>query len=421
VIEMKKVVVFLMILSLLTVSFVMASQIELSFWNGFTGPDGSYFQKIVDQFNTEFAGKIHVTMTTMAWGDYWTKVPVSLASGQGPDIGISTEDHILSIADQGMIRPLTPYMNTLGVSKDKFYSAVWDNGYFKNQLWGLPIDQNPLCVLYWNKTLFKEAGLNPNQPPVNRQQFIEYAQKLTKVVNGNQQYGTMISTGWPTYFIWYSIFRQNGGSLFNSDHTKAIYNDNAGLDALQFLYDLVYKYHVSPTNVQVDSDVRAFQNGTVGMEFNGLWELTAYEQTPGLDFGAVLCPQLGSEIPAVDSGADYLVIFNKKGMSNDNIQAALTFFKYVEEHISIWMQSPKLPAEPSVLSDSFFQSIPMLASITKDANNIVYPHFFNLWGQATGPIWDAINYALTGKKTPVQALNDAVNTSNQILASQQTY
>ena len=51
--------------------------------------------------------------------------------------------------------------------------------------WGIPFQRSTI-VLYWNKELFKEAGLDPEKGPANWDQMVEYAKKLTKTdASGN--------------------------------------------------------------------------------------------------------------------------------------------------------------------------------------------------------------------------------------------
>ena len=64
---------------------------SLAFWNGFTGGDGPFMKKLVEQFNSEHPN-IAVTMNTMQWADYYTKLPAAVTSGKGPEIGIMHVD-----------------------------------------------------------------------------------------------------------------------------------------------------------------------------------------------------------------------------------------------------------------------------------------------------------------------------------------
>ncbi len=214
-------------------------------------------------------------------------MPIALASGKGPDVGVAAIDNLRSFVSQGMLLPLDDYLGIMGIKEGDIVSSVWDATHVNGSIYGISLDVHPL-VFYWNKELFREAGLDPENPPMTREAFIEAAKALTKDTNGDgaiDQWGTMIPVGWPNYFIWFSAFFSNGGELFNEDLTKATFASPAGMDAMQFLVDLVFKYKVSPEKVQVDADIDAFKRGTCAMEFNGIWMLTNYMEVEGLEFG----------------------------------------------------------------------------------------------------------------------------------------
>lgn len=50
------------------------------------------------------------------------------------------------------------------------------------------------------------------------------------------------------------------------------------------------------------------------------------------------------------------------------------------------------------------------------ADYVYFPPFFAKYGEAVGPIWDAVNAALLRKSTPKEALDRAKDLSNKILA-----
>ncbi len=67
--------------------------VELAFWNGFTGGDGPIMKKLVDKFNTEHQN-IKVTMNVYEWADYYQKAPAAVSTGNGPDLGIMHVDQV---------------------------------------------------------------------------------------------------------------------------------------------------------------------------------------------------------------------------------------------------------------------------------------------------------------------------------------
>ena len=94
--------------------------------------------------------------------------------------------------------------------------------------------QRSTIVLYWNKELFKEAGLDPEKAPATWQEQLEFAQKLTKRDSaGNvSQWGIQIpSSGFP-YWLFQALATQVGAILMNPEGTQTFYNAPASAEAL---------------------------------------------------------------------------------------------------------------------------------------------------------------------------------------------
>ena len=98
--------------------------VTLAFWNGFTGGDGPFMKKLVDQFNTEHPN-IKVTMNVYQWADYYQKVPAAVATGNGPDLGIMHVDHVATNAARGVILQLDDLAKTLNLTEGDFSPPVW--------------------------------------------------------------------------------------------------------------------------------------------------------------------------------------------------------------------------------------------------------------------------------------------------------
>ena len=64
-------------------------------------------------------------------------------------------------------------------SLKSFYPAFMENSQTGGKTWGIPFQRSTI-VMYWNKELFKEAGLDPNKAPANWTEMLNYAKKLTR-------------------------------------------------------------------------------------------------------------------------------------------------------------------------------------------------------------------------------------------------
>ncbi len=95
-------------------------------------------------------------------------------------------------------------------------------------------------VLYWNKELFKEAGLDPNKPPTSWAELKDMATKLTKkdATGKVTQYGVQIpSSGFP-YWLFQTLSTTNDAILANEAGTAVKFDDPKVIEALQYWVDL---------------------------------------------------------------------------------------------------------------------------------------------------------------------------------------
>lgn len=166
-------------------------------------------------------------------------------------------------AERGWVAPVddvvTPYLAS------KWPKGIWDAAEYEGKHYFVPHLLQP-SLLYWNKKLFKEAGLDPDQPPRDWQELLDYAKKLTK----DGQWGFVYPAGKieRAPILFYSYFLgMNAGKLWNEDGSPA-FNGPVGVEALQFMVDLIKTHKVTPEGVVnwdtgMVSDI--FKEGTAAM------------------------------------------------------------------------------------------------------------------------------------------------------------
>lgn len=418
---MKKIRLFfvgLLLFTLILSMTVHGAPIVLNYWNGFTGPDGKTMQKIVDEFNAANKDKVEVHMSVMQWGDFYQKIVTAAISGKAPEVCTMHLDRMPEFAAKGVLLPVDGIAKKYGFKSADFVKSTWDGGVYQGKRYSLPLDTHPM-VMYWNKKLFKEAGLDPEKPPTDYVSFVKDCKAIEKDTDGDgkiDRWGTMLAIAWPNYHYWYSIFYQNGGVLFNPNNTKANFDSQAGVNAMQIIYDLIYKDKVSPTNVQTDSEHAAFKRGELGITFNGIWMLNDYKTTPNLDFGCGMIPQFGSKKLAVWADSHQFCIPKQKNQDPKKVELAGQFIKYISEHSLEWGFGGQIPARLSVLNSTEYQGDKYLSSISKEAQYVVFPSFFPKYGPATQPVWDALNAMMLNKISPTEAGKNATELGNKILA-----
>ena len=131
-------------------------------------------------------------------------------------------------------------------------------------------------ALFWNKTLFKEAGLDPERPPATLDELVDYAKKLTKrSPNGDLlQAGLTIDMGGQDHhWLREVLIRQFGGAPYSADKKTVTYNTDAGVAATQWYIDLAAKQKVGQIGFLTDG-VTAFRSGKAGMTIEEVHEVS---------------------------------------------------------------------------------------------------------------------------------------------------
>lgn len=210
---------------------------EITFWNSFTGADGDMLVKMVDKFNKENKDGI--------------KVKMDISSD------LDKTDFIQSYLD---------------------YCSDDDKTYF------VPF-QVVGYYMYWNKDLFKQAGLDPETPPANWDEWAKDAAKITD--SSKNIYGSGISYDY-AYQIAH-IMQRFGGLAVTDDNGKwkANFENNAGYEKFLNMYKDMIDKGDNPVEADTDSMVSA---GQVGITVGGPW-VTAGLDTAGVDYGIGLIPQ----------------------------------------------------------------------------------------------------------------------------------
>jgi multiple sugar transport system substrate-binding protein len=384
-------------------------KVDLAFWNGFTGGEGPYMQDLVEQFNSQNK-KINVSMNIVEWEAYYEKVPAAVSTGEGPDLGIMHADQLGTNAARGVVIPLDDVANALGLKESGFTPLVWNAGIYNEQRYGIPLDIHTLGF-YYNKGTMEKAGLDPNNPPQTKDDYEAALEELKGAGIEGHWMSPFVFTGVLTFM---SLLWQFGGDLYNSDVTKATFNSDAGVEALEWMVSIVEKGY-SPKNVAQDAELTAFQNGDNAFMWNGIWNINPLNDVDGLDWGVSPLPQIGTQ-KATWAGSHNFVIMNKRPLDDNKVQASKVFINWISQHSIEYAKAGQIPARKSVRESQAFKNLKEQSTL---AQQLPYVHFI----PAVPGIADvepttfdrAVNEAVLLKTEPKAALDAAAERANQLL------
>jgi len=124
--------------------------------------------------------KITVTDTVKPFGDIWTANIAAVAAGSGmPDVLVEDRPQLPARAADGIDQDLQDRATRDGVTGAAFWPFTWSQTLYKDHTYGIPFETD-VRVLFYNKTLFKEAGLDPDKPPKTWADLDAMADKLDK-------------------------------------------------------------------------------------------------------------------------------------------------------------------------------------------------------------------------------------------------
>jgi sn-glycerol 3-phosphate transport system substrate-binding protein len=387
---------------------------------------GGPLTKVIDGLAAEFEKenpgiKVH-PIYAGNYDDARVKALAALKAGQPAQLSVLFSIDLYELLEQDVI---VPWDDAATNEHDKawlkvFYPALMMNGTYKGKVYGIPFQRSTI-VLFWNKDAFKEAGLDPSKPPATWSEMVSMAEKLTKKdASGNvSRWGVEVpSTGY-AYWMFQAFARQNGQDLMNRDGNKTNYDNPDVIAALQYWRDLGAKYHVMPEGTVEWGTLRqAFTEGKTAMMWHTTGNLTAVKNTAKFPFGVAMLP--ASKQRGSPTGGGNFYLFKKT--TPEERKAALKFVQFMTtpERAAAWsIATGYVGTRPDAYETpqlkEYAASFPQ-ALVARDQFQYATPELSTFQtGRVRKALDDAIQAALTGQKTPAQALKDAQAEADRLL------
>jgi sn-glycerol 3-phosphate transport system substrate-binding protein len=387
---------------------------------------GGPITKLIDAYASGFAGEnAGIKVNPIYAGTYQETIVKALTahkSGTPPVLSVLLSTDMFTLIDEDAIVPFDEFVKT---DEDKKWLASFFPGFMENsqtggKTWGIPF-QRSTVVLYWNKELFKEAGLDPETPPKTWAEQLAFAQKLTKrdAAGNVTQWGIQIpSSGFP-YWLFQGLSTQAGAILANAAGDKTDYANPAVVEALQYWVDLAQKHKVHPTGiVEWGTTPRDFFERKVAMMWTTTGNLTNVRTNAKFPFGVGLLPA-GKRFGSPTGGGNFYI---SKKASKAEQEAA---FKFVR-----WITTPERAAQWSIdtgyvaVRPDSYETAAMKKYAAEFPPALVardqLPHAVAELSthenqRVTKALNDGLQAALTGTKAPQKAMEDAQAEAERIL------
>ncbi len=298
-------------------------------------------QEMIARYIEEYknvAPNVEIELVDMSGLDteYWTKLAAAIASSGGPDLFSFHNQQ--SAAFAGTLAPFP---------KDIFPDDYMAETYFayeaaftiNGDCYFMPAGTSD-GQIYYNKAIFAEKGIPEPESIITWDEFGELAEKLTEYDSSGMITATGCSINGFGQFMWPDTFLQAGGTWYNDDGSEVLWNDEAGLAATEFFYDLFNVYRVD-SNDFLNYD-EAFYLGLAAMAHSrSFFGMNLDSLYPDIDYGVISIPVMDKDV-AFRGRNNYECGYAASASSTPESQAAA--FEFLK-----WLNGPDYQLEVNLL------------------------------------------------------------------------
>lgn len=347
---------------------------KLVFWSLFSGGDGGFMDEILEEYSATNPTK-DVQSVMLVWADYYTKLTTAVATGNGPDIGVSHISKLPELVAKGVVDPIDEYAEAAGVNWDDYPASSVEGVTFDGQQYAIPLDTHAE-IMYVNKDFFDKAGLELNadgQVEIDSlDQFKDVLTKLKDSVGDGNTALSLTQQGDDPYRVWWATYFQMGRpAIISEDGTTVSMDKATAVKAADFVKSLYDDGFIQPG---IADHQKMFQEGHAAMLFGGTWATGAFEQTDGLNFTPQLYPALFNDSEAAWADSHVLIIPKNPDRTPEETLAAVEFIHFVASTGGLtWAASGQIPANSTVTSDPAYAELPFRSSYMKAKDVAVLP------------------------------------------------
>ena len=423
------IVLFILLLSLsLSVNSVRA-EVKVKFWHAMSGKRIELLKGMAADFNKTHPG---ITVESQYIGSYnetLSKTISAVKAGNAPHIFQLYEVGTRSMIDAGMIMPIGDMAKPGEVEWGDYVEAVMSYYEIDGKLYSMPFNSST-PILFYNKTLFKKAGLDPARPPDTWNQV----RKLGKQIMDSGAAEAGITWNLHSWYFeqWHAVQNAelaNHGNGREGRANKVLFDGPEGVSIVKWWTDLEKDKIYLNTGRGWSNHRKAFISGQAAMMISSTSDVTQMTDafnTKGWELGTGFFPRPDA-VPrqgvAIGGGTLWMI----KDHPHEELNAAWEFLKWISmpEQQVIWHKGTgyfpirksamKLLEEEGwytkfpnykVAFDQLLQTKTSLA--TKGALIGVFP-------QLRDAVQSAIEKVYEGKATPEAALKEAAQKTNKEL------
>lgn len=230
-------------------------------------------QEICDLFTAETGIKAEVQVKD--WDSYWTLLEAGASGGDMPDVFWMHSNNSQMYMNNDILLKLDDYIAASDkIDMNNYMPEITELYTWKGSYYAIPKDYDTIA-LWYNKTMFDEAGIAYPDATWTWDDFYDAAVALTK--EDGSQYGFAINPG-NDQDTYYNMVYSMGGHIVSEDHKTSGYDDENTLRAMEFVGKLIDNACPNTTTMSETGTDVLMQSGTVAMITQGSWMTAGFMQ-----------------------------------------------------------------------------------------------------------------------------------------------
>jgi multiple sugar transport system substrate-binding protein len=375
---------------------------ELTLWT--RAPLEKQAKLLVEAYNASHENQVKLTVVPN--DDYVAKVGAAAGSDSLPDLFAADIVYVPNWVEQGLFQDLTANIDGLDF-KDEINQGHLAAGTSDDKEHVLPFVLD-LSMLFWNKELYKEAGLDPEQGPTTLAEFAEDA-KAVQALNKPDTYGTAtgLNCGGCLVFTWFPSVWADGEQVMNEDGTESLLAEDGAKEVYSTWADLWKSGAVLPSSKDEAGPTwtAGFTEGKVGVM---PYPATLLSSTP-FDVGV-------SGIPGPKGGDSTFVGGDGIGVSKDSKKAAqswnfLSWLMSEDAQVGVLAKDNDVVSRSDLANNEYSSKDPRLVTINEVASKGDTPYSLNFqeaFNSPTSPWLTLVRNAVLEGTDTVDADSDAI-------------
>ncbi|MFL0565284.1 ABC transporter substrate-binding protein [Microbacterium sp. 179-I 1D1 NHS] len=359
---------------------------------------------LVEAYNDTHENQVELTVVPN--DDYVAKVGAAAGSNGLPDLFAADIVYVPNWVEQGLFQDISAQIDGLDF-KDEINKGHLSAGTVDDKEHVLPFVLD-LSMLFWNKELFEEAGLDPEKAPANLEEFAEAA-KAIQALDKPDVYGTAtgLNCGGCLVFTWFPTVWADGEEVLSDDGMESLLASDTAKEVYSTWKDLWDSGAVLPSSQDEAGPTwtAGFTEGKVGLMY---YPATLLSSTP-FDAGV-------AGIAGPDGGASTFVGGDGIGISKDSKQSpqAWNFLNWLmseDAQVGVLAKNKDVVSRADFASNEYSEADPRLVTINEVAGQGDTPVALNFQQafNAPGSPWlTLVRNAVLGDGDTVDADNEEI-------------